>query len=304
MRMSQLLAAAAIAVVAYAPLAAAQDDAAADEPATSEEAVVEAAAAEETAAPAEVRLYTFQCGEIFVADLNAFSDTEAYTGQSKRLVVPCYLIQHGDDYMIWDAGLPDSLHELPDGQTVGVMTGTMPVTLAGQLDALGVAPADIDYVAISHGHFDHIGNANMFPDATLILQQKEWDALFGENAIFDSAALSEWADGENVEKVNGDYDIFGDGSAVTISLPGHTPGHQALLLRLANAGPVVLSGDWAHFTENREGRGVPDFNTDRADTLASFDRLEALVANIGARLIIEHEATDFDTMPKPPEYLD
>jgi len=256
------------------------------------------------AAPAEVRLYVLECGTIFVSDLNAFSDVDAYTGQTKQLTDTCFLIQHGEDYLLWDAGLPDALNALPDGQTSGVFTVKVPRTLASQIEELGLTAGDIDFLGISHSHFDHVGNANAFASATLILQSAEWDALFGDNPIFDPEPLSEWADGENVVKAAGDHDVFGDGSVMTLSTPGHTPGHQALLVRLANTGPVILSGDWAHFTENREGRGVPDFNTNRADTLASFDRLEGLIANLDARLILQHEPADIAGLPQAPEYLD
>jgi N-acyl homoserine lactone hydrolase len=252
-----------------------------------------------------LRLTTFDCGAIDVSDLNIFSDTDAYTGMEKTLSVPCFLIEHGDQKLLFDLGLPDSMAGTPlvvPGQALHVER-----TLAAQLDELGIAPDDIDLIAVSHGHLDHAGNVNMFPNATLIVQQAEWNAIFnggGGAGPMDPALFSEFADGENVQLVTGDYDIFGDGSVVTLFTPGHTPGHQALLVRLKNAGPVILSGDWAHFTENRVTRGVPDFNWNRADTLASMDRLEGLATNLGARIIIEHEPDDIATLPAFPEALD
>ena len=252
-----------------------------------------------------LRLTTFDCGAIGVSDLNIFSDTDAYTGVEKTLSVSCFLIEHGEQKLLFDLGLPDAMAGNPlvvPGQALHVER-----TLAAQLEELGIAPDDIDLIAVSHAHFDHAGNVDMFPNATLIIQSVEWDALFnggGGAGPMDPSLFSEFADGENVRLVSGDHDVFGDGSVVTLFTPGHTPGHQALLVRLANAGPVILSGDWAHFTENRESRGVPDFNWNRADTLASMDRLEDLAANLGARIIIAHEPDDIATLPQFPAALD
>jgi glyoxylase-like metal-dependent hydrolase (beta-lactamase superfamily II) len=243
------------------------------------------------------------CGEIDVGDMNLFSDTDGYDGMTMTLSVPCFLIRHGDQRLIFDLGLPDAMAENPG--TGPDMALRVPRTLASQLDELGLAPGDIDMIAVSHGHVDHAGNVALFPDAELIVQAAEWDSIWGEGAgPTDSSLFTEFEDGENVRLVQGDHDIFGDGSVVTLFTPGHTPGHQALLVRLANAGPIILSGDWAHFAENRARRGVPDFNWNRADTLASLDRLEELAANIGARIIIEHEPDDIATLPSFPAHLD
>ncbi len=246
-----------------------------------------------------VTLTPLACGEIEVLNLNVFSDVDAYPGRTKTLVVTCFLIRHGDQHLLWDAGLPDSMAEI----TAPNMSLRAPRALLPQLEALGLAPEDIDYIGVSHGHIDHIGNVNAFPNATLIIQAKEW-AEFADNPRYAPDLISGYAEGENVVLAQGDHDVFGDGAVVTLFTPGHTPGHQSLLVRLENAGPVILSGDLAHFTENLETHGVMDFNVDRADTLASFDRLDGLVANLGARIIVQHDADDIATLPAPPGYLD
>jgi len=107
-----------------------------------------------------------------------------------------------------------------------------------------------------------------------------------------------------IEPVVGDKDIFGDGSVVMIDLPGHTPGHHALLVKLAHTGYVLLSGDAAHFAENYASNGVPSFNSNRADTLASFDRFKKLAANLHATVIIQHEPADIAKLPAFPKAAD
>ncbi len=154
-------------------------------------------------------------------------------------------------------------------------------------------------------HFDHTGNANSFPQSTWLLQSKELAYAQGTPTPFgiNPATFSEI---KNVKTtmMNGDYDVFGDGSVKMLISPGHTPGHQVLLVKLAKTGPVMLSGDLYHSRENRKTGRMPVFNADRADTLASFSRIETIVKNTGARFIVQHDVRDFAAMPKFPKYLD
>jgi glyoxylase-like metal-dependent hydrolase (beta-lactamase superfamily II) len=101
-------------------------------------------------------------------------------------------------------------------------------------------------------------------------------------------------------QATGDVDIFHDGRVVMLAMPGHTPGHSALLVRLAS-GPVLLSGDQYHFTEAVRNRGVPAFNTDRADTLASHDRFDRIADNLKAKVVIQHEPADIAKLPAFPQ---
>ena len=166
-----------------------------------------------------------------------------------------------------------------------------PTTLAAQLEAVGVKPAEIKYVAVSHTHPDHIGNVALFPQAMLLVQKAEyeWPSPFGPR----------FKPEHPVTKLEGDHDVFGDGSVTMVNLPGHTPGHHGLLVRLAS-GPVLLSGDTYHFAEQVANRGVPPFNTDRADSLASMDRFDRLGRNLHARIIIQHEPADVAKLPAFP----
>lgn len=252
-------------------------------------------------------LTRLDCGAVQVNRLNAFSDTDAYPGQTKTLTDSCYLIRHGDQLMIWDAGLPAALKGVKPGSE-GDMTATVFRTLDKQLAELGIEPDDIDIVGISHLHFDHIGQLDLFPSATLMIGKDDWDLINAKepDPRINIAPFKHWLGGAPGKSapVDGDKDIFGDGSVVMLDMPGHTPGHHSLLVRLKNKGPVLLTGDLAHFTANYTNEGVPGFNTDRADTLASFDRFKKMAANLKATVIIQHEPADVKKLPAFPKAAD
>lgn len=256
-----------------------------------------------TAASAEVSLTRLDCGSVHVSDLNLFSDTMAYGGRHYELTASCYLIQHGDDYLIWDTGVPAGLKGAAIDPRQG-MSPTLKATLAEQLATLGIKPEQIGRIGISHYHFDHTGQAAVFPKATLLIGAGDWDVLSKNSAPgqADPDAVAPWTKGgSKVEPVTGDKDIFGDGSVTMIELPGHTPGHYGLLVRLKETGPVLLTGDVSHFTENYASDGIPPFNTDRADSLAALDRFKKIAANLKATVIIQHEPADIAKLPAFPK---
>lgn len=262
-----------------------------------------ALAQDKPAAPAKVSLTRLDCGTVRVNRLNAFSDTEAYPGQSRDLTVGCYLIRHGDQLMLWDLGLPSALKGAAF-TTSGDMSASVTRTVVEQLADLGITPGDIDVVGISHFHFDHIAQLPDFPGAKLYIGKNDWDLLTQSPppAFVNPTPFAHWiGGGGKVEPVARDQDIFGDGSVVMLDMPGHTPGHHSLLVKLAGTGPVLLTGDQAHFQENYDSNGVPTFNTNRADTLASFDRFKALAKNLKATVIIQHEPRDVAKLPAFPK---
>jgi N-acyl homoserine lactone hydrolase len=261
------------------------------------------ALAQEKPASATLSLTRLDCGTVRVNRLNAFSDTAAYPGQSRDLTVGCYLIRHGDQLMLWDLGLPTALKDAAFS-TDGDMSATVRKSLVEQLAELDIKPDDVDVVGVSHFHFDHIGQLPDFPAAKLYIGKRDWDLLTQSEppAFLDPKPFARWiGGGGTVEPVTRDKDIFGDGRVVMLDMPGHTPGHHVLLVRLANMGSVLLSGDQAHFQENYDSNGVPEFNTDRAQTLASFDRFKALAKNLGATVIIQHEPRDLAKLPAFPK---
>lgn len=255
-----------------------------------------------SAQQAEVKLWRLDCGTVAANDLNAFSDTRAYTGKSKQLASSCYLIQHGSDYMLWDTGLPAAMKGKPLDPKAA-MDATVTATIKEQLATLNVDPAAIKYVAVSHYHFDHIGQLAEFPGATLLVGKNDWQVVTTDPATYgaDPKPFEAWIKGgSKVEAVANDKDVFGDGSVTMLRLPGHTPGHNGLLVRLKKK-PVLLTGDLAHFTENYKSNGVPTFNYDRAETLASLDRFKKLADNLGATVIIQHEPADIKKLPAFPQ---
>ncbi len=241
---------------------------------------------------AEVTLTRLDCGNGF-NDQRRFSDSFAYTNPKVPFTFSCYVIRHGDDYMVWDTGyLPGSVPNAPK------------VSLGEQLAQMNVRPEQVKYVGISHFHADHTGQLNTVPGATLLIGEKEWAAITAPKPMAGAnvAGFTHWiSGGGKVEPVSADKDVFGDGTVMILRTPGHTPGHQSLLVRLKEKGPVVLVGDLAHFHENYQNNGVPGFNYDRAQSLASLDRVKEIEKNLKATIIIQHDPRDIGKLPAFPQ---
>lgn len=254
----------------------------------------------------QVRLYALDCGHATFKDMGMFADTGEYDGTTGTIADPCFVIVHPKGVLIWDTGLGDSVAAHPEGMDpIPGIHITVPITLADQLMSLGMTPADVTFVAFSHFHFDHTGNANLFTQSTWIVNQNELN--WGLSAPKDSGvATDSWSAYKTAKTVmiTGDYDVFGDGKVRILKAPGHTPGHQVLELQLGKTGAVVLSGDLYHLKANRQFKRVPVMNFERADTLASIDRIETIVKNKHARLIVQHDPQEFEALPKLPAYLE
>ncbi|HWX81146.1 MAG TPA: N-acyl homoserine lactonase family protein [Steroidobacteraceae bacterium] len=263
-------------------------------------------AAPGAAAAAELKLYVLDCGHASFKDMGGFSDTGEYDGMPGEIAVPCFLIQHSKGNLLWDAGLGDRFAANKDGSDVapGVHV-TVPVTLLAQLQSLGLTPKEITFLAFSHLHWDHTGNANEFSDSVWIMNSAELAA--GLTLPPPGGVLPEtWNAYKNAknETIDGDFDVFGDGTVMILRAPGHTPGHQVLKLKLQKSGTVILSGDLYHLRANQMFKRVPVYNTNRADTLASMSRVETIIKNLGGRLIVQHDPKDYEALPKPPAFLD
>ena len=241
------------------------------------------------APPKQLELYALNCGTFPVPDADMFSDDGAYKGVKRTLIVPCYLIRHPKGDLVWDTGVPQSKQLLLD-----------------QLKQLDLTPADIEYVSVSHGHFDHIGNAGLFASGTWIVDPDERGYVFNDNARKNAAQFAAYSALETSKSISIDkptHDVFGDGSVVIHQAPGHTPGHTILEVKLKGAGTVLLTGDLWHLAESRAAKRVPRFNVDRAQTLKSYEATEALAAKTKARVVREHVMEDFEAMPKFPAAL-
>lgn len=249
------------------------------------------------AAPKSVELYAIECGRLTMPNADGFADDGSYKDKPAKMVVPCYLIRHPKGDLIWDTGLPQADKPAPNA--------TVP-TLLDQLKQVGLTPADIEYLSISHSHFDHIGNAGKFASATWIVDPDEKAYAFSEAARKNAAQFATYSALETsktklIEQPT--FDVFGDKTVVIYQAPGHTPGHTVLLVRLKQAGPVLLTGDLWHIAESRPNRRVPRFNFNREQTLKSMDLVEALAKETKARVVLEHVPEDFDALPKFPAAL-
>ena len=253
-----------------------------------------------------VQLYTLDGGLTVFQEGGIMSDTLEFDGQPVLMPAPAFLIRHGDRWLLWDTGNGDRLADLPNGEEVK-FGGRFSVTrtLKDQLAQLGLAPDDIEYVALSHLHQDHAGNVPLFPKATFLVGAAELAWARGNPAPFgvDVEATKLLAD-FTVQALEYDLDVFGDRTVRILKAPGHTPGSYVLLVNLTNAGAVLLSGDLFHLRVNYDHKRVPVPNVSRADTLASFDRFYRIVDNTNARVVVQHDPGDFAGMPTFPKYLD
>ncbi len=243
------------------------------------------------AAAQDVTLTRLDCGS-GSNDPRRFSDTFAYTELTKPFTFSCYVIRHGAGVMVWDTGY------LP-----GSVANATNMPLAEHLKQLNVNPDEVKYVGISHFHADHTGQLGPFRNATLLIGKGDWDGVIANPPLGGAnvKGFAEWiAEKRKVEALSADKDVFGDGSVMMLRTPGHTPGHSILLVRLKETGPVILSGDAVHFQENFAGDGVPGFNHDRAQTLASIQRIKQIQSNLKATLIIQHDPRDIGKLPAFP----
>lgn len=248
-----------------------------------------------------IALVRVDCGRGTVPH-SFYSDTYAYPAADKiDGVVSCYVVRHGDQYLLWDAGIGRAY--LPGG--AGGMVGfQLNSTISEQLSKLGLDTSRINLLAISHLHFDHVGQAEHFPGATLIVAGSEWSNMKGSqpDSLGVRAALSPWLQGNGaIRLVDGDSDIFGDGSVVMLSAPGHTGGHHILLVRLTS-GAVLLVGDLWHSEQQVRDGEVSQHTEDRAALLASRARALEIAKNLHARLIVSHDADDVGKLPRFPAW--
>jgi len=257
------------------------------------------------AAPKTPRLYVFDNGDISGLDPKIFGFAREEL-KSVDFVNQSYLIVHPRGTVMFDTGGIGDDKFPPGGGAAkdGIMTASK--KLVPQMEAAGYKPSDVTYLVMSHYHSDHTGNANLFAAATWIVQKAERDFMFGDKpeGIIQPATYSALKTAKTKILNNEDFDIFGDGTVVVKTTPGHTPGHQVLFLKLAKTGPVVLAGDLYHYPEEIATGKTPTFEFDAAMSAKSRAAVQAFVKQTGAKLWIEHDKPTHANLPKSPKYLE
>jgi N-acyl homoserine lactone hydrolase len=256
-------------------------------------------------APSSPRLYIFEGGTIKGLDPALFTFKKEELAETD-FVVTSYLIVHPKGTLMWDTGvIPDGAFKA-DGQPVTEGISTATKRLIPQLAAAGYRPADINFLALSHYHSDHTANANAFAGATWLVQQADRDVMFAEKpqGIIKPEHYSALKDSKTIVLHNEDHDVFGDGTVVLKSTPGHTPGHQVLLVKLAKTGPILLAGDLYHYPEERTFKRFPSFEFNKEQSAASRAAMEQLIRTTGAQLWIEHDKITHAKLKKAPAFYD
>ena len=255
--------------------------------------------------PKSVRLYIFDCGVIHTTNGDSYSLKKEEMA-STEMSIPCILVAHPKGTLMWDNGdIPDRAFPQGGGRaTLGVVTQDKP--LLPQLAAIGYLPGDITYLSMSHYHGDHVANANAFAGATWLVRKVERDRMFAPEPILRSPLenYSELRNSKTVLIDKDEWDVFGDGTVVIKSTPGHTPGHNVLFLKLKKTGPIVLSGDLYHYPEERTLNRLPVSEFNKEQTAASRAELEIFLKKTRAQLWIEHDIIGNAKLKKAPAFYE
>ena len=257
------------------------------------------------------KLFRLDCGHSLASDESVWTPGEN-VGRSIEFSSTCWLIKHGSEWLLWDTGVPEAALNDPKGWSTlpKLIVYHLDKTVTGQLAEIGLKPSDVGRVAISHTHGDHIGNVRLFPDSAILMQRAEHSWINSGNGPNDNVnrlmalARELLGDPKNLQLIDGDTDVFGDGSVILVSTPGHTPGSQSLLVHLKNSGFIILSGDVAHLEGNFERNIVPALNTDKAQSIASMEKIRQMMARYGATLFINHDKKQTETLKLLPAFYD
>lgn len=240
--------------------------------------------------PPAVRVYVLDTGLIECADYALYSpsaEPDTYQAMSVR----SYLIVHPEGLMLWDTGISDSIAAKPDGERLNdTHVFRVPVTLRSQLETIGYSPSDIQFVGLSHLHIDHVGNLDLLSEATAIMQQAEYDAAYGPDAEKLAYVPETYAalDRSKIRTVVREHDVFGDGTILTLPLPGHTPGHQGVLLDLPETGRLLLAADLSYTVADYAAGAVRRLNVDLVASRKSIATAKALEAT-GVKVWLHHD---------------
>jgi len=257
------------------------------------------------------RLYRLDCGHSRANDESVWTPGEN-VGRDIEFSSTCWLIKHDLEWLLWDTGVPEATLNDPRGWSTlpKLIVYHLDRSLTDQLAEIGLKPGDIGRLAISHTHGDHIGNVGLFPNSTVVMQRAEYSWIHSLDGPNDNVnqlmALARKLLGapKNLQLIDGDTDVFGDGSVTLVYTPGHTPGHQLLLVHLKNSGFIILSGDVVHLEENFEKNIVPSLNTSKPESIASMGKVRRLIAVYKATFFINHDKSQTNKLKLLPAFYD
>ena len=252
--------------------------------------------------PETVRMYVFDCGVLRIADPMPLFGLKKEEVGATDLSDAAYLIVHPRGTLMWEAGL------VPDAGigAANARPGAPARRLRDLMADVGYRPENVTYFAVSHGHGDHTANASEFRGSIWLVNQAEHDAMFAEKAprFYTPATYAALSTAAKTMFINGEYDVFEDGSVVIVQTPGHTPGHQVLFVRLAKTGTVALTGDLYHYPEEVGRREVAPAQGDQEITLRSRAAVDAFLKKTGGQMWITHDLLGFSKLKKAPEYYE
>jgi N-acyl homoserine lactone hydrolase len=257
------------------------------------------------------KLFRLDCGHSIANDESVWTPGEN-VGRSIEFSSTCWLIKHGNEWLLWETGVPESAHRDPKGWSTlpKLIVYHLDKTLTDQLTEIGLKPSDVGRVAVSHTHGDHIGNMGLFSASAILMQRAEYNWIHSPNGPNDNVnqlmALARELLGtpKNLQLIDGNADVFGDGSVILFPTPGHTPGHQSLVVHLRNSGFVILSGDMVHSEENFKKDTVPSLNTNKEESIASMEKIKQMIAGYKATLFINHDKKQEDKLKLLPAFYD
>ncbi len=249
------------------------------------------------------RLYVLDCGTIISHEPERFG-LRREDVSDPDFSDPCFLVMHPRGVLLFDTGLTDAQVGRPIYENKNGYEGLLKTTtLKGELANIGLTQAMITYLAISHSHWDHVGNANAYAGSTWLARKAEYEAMFGPGA--NAAAKNNYAAlaHAKIQYVEGDHDVFGDGSVVLLSTPGHTPGHQSLYVKLTNTGGVVISGDLYHYPAERVQGKMPAREY-ASGTPQSRKKIDDFLTRSHSKLWIGHSIDWYRDAVKAPGWYD
>jgi len=251
----------------------------------------------------DVRLYVLDCGTIISHEPERFGLTRQDV-PDPDFSDPCFLVVHPKGMLLFDTGLTDAQVGRPIYENkMGYEGQLKTVSLKGQLANIGVTAPMITYLALSHSHWDHVGNANDYAGSTWLARKAEYDVMFGPGANAPARKGYEALAKARIQYIDGDYDVFGDGKVVLMSTPGHTPGHQSLYVKLAHTDGVVVSGDLYHYTAERM-KGLMPPREQALETPASRKRIEEFLSRTHSQLWIGHAIDWYQNAVKAPGWYE